>query len=152
MVNKMLTDEGMKDVDEYDSLPTVYLSGPIEHHPDNGVEWRERIPEAYPSFDYLNPLDSYSPDDVHKENVTARDIVENDKRMILDSDALLVQWPEGIEKCGTPMEILYAFNQGLEVAVWYIGSEPYEKWLQYHSHIITSNLEDCLNYLEVTLK
>jgi len=80
--------------------PTLYLAGPVQHADDHGVSWRETAAETAHSFETADPLDKYNVglDDleiVHggesgEGEVTPAEIVHNDKRLIDESDAILV--------------------------------------------------------------
>lgn len=109
--------------------PTVYMAGPITHAPDHGHDWREAIQQDYPEVDWLNPLDQY---DAHAsevevvytgeyidegDRVSTRAIVEHDKALIRQSDAVLCYWP-GYQSDGTAMELCYADESGVPVVVW----------------------------------
>jgi len=97
---------------------SVYLAGPIQHADNHGTNWREEIQEVYPDrFDWLDPLSKYDPtdpkvdfyfdeddrddlyelktqtaDDGSNKYVTPTDIVEGDKLVIDEADAILVGW------------------------------------------------------------
>lgn len=136
--------------------PTIYLAGPVAHADDHGVGWRETVEETASSFECANPLDKYHVglDDLeivhHKPpaegEVTPAQIVENDKRLIDDSDALLVGY-EVTQSIGTPMEVFYAHNTPKPIVLWVrddTDPETMSPW--YHAHVdaIEENLTNAL--------
>lgn len=145
----------------------VYLAGPIQHAPDDGKNWRNSIKEDFSSVNWEDPLDNYDfsldkyiwseqasdedYDDPEKEVVTAANIVEEDKEAIDKSDAVLVGWRTDISTCGTPMEILYAWQEDTPVIVWNRFSSPEPElspWLQYHSEWIVNERALAVSIIE----
>jgi len=136
--------------------PTVYLAGPVAHADDHGVGWRERVEDLVNSFETANPLDKYNVglDDleiVHdgpagEGEVTPREIVTNDKRLIDDSDAILVGF-EDVRMTGTPMEVQYAFATPKPVVLWIrddTDPEALSPWWHHHVSAIEGNLTSAL--------
>ena len=153
----------------------VYLAGPIQHADDNGVSWREEIKQEFSDSEYLewlDPLDKYNSatdaqyvprsewdeyDDL-QNLVTAEEIVEPDKEMIDESDAMLVGWSE-VPACGTPMEVMYQYmlNEITEthkpIVVWWRDADDAEShispWMEYHSTDIEDSRAAALSQLRV---
>lgn len=147
----------------------VYMAGSVHHADDGGHGWRDWIEQEYPDFEWVNPLDKYDGNAndiiVQRENcprgiattsemeiVSSAQIVESDKRMILDCDAVLVGWDPSVPACGTPMEVMFAWEQGIPVVVWLRGGQPdladVSPWLDYHADRIETDVEDCLDYID----
>lgn len=136
--------------------PSVYLAGPVMSPDDGGHGWRSHLEAEYGHINWLNPLAKYDgnatdvvwgidPDTTTvsdgQEFVHVDEIVETDKAMIDDADAVLVGW-QRCPSVGTPMEILYAYQQGLPIVVWHdpdtaAAGAPdtgeLSPWLTYHA-------------------
>jgi len=136
--------------------PTIYLAGPVADVADHGVGWRQNVSELVDSFEVNNPLDKYNValddlDIVHHRppgegEITPAQIVENDKRLIDDSDALLVGY-ETAESIGTPMEVFYAHSTPKPIVLWIRDDTPPEAlspWYHAHADAIEENLTNAL--------
>lgn len=111
--------------------PVIYLAGPVAHKHDGGASWREAIKDAYASepVEFRDPLSKYNvpaqdltvvdgtsdPDD--ELTVGTLEIVEGDKELIDESDAVLVGY-EPVRSIGTPMEVMYAYERDMPVGLW----------------------------------
>lgn len=149
---------------ENDKL-TLYLSGPIRKLEDNGEGWRNKIINEYSdSFDFLNPLDRYNPDeeeilndpinyseDSEKNQVIPSEYVTSDKIDIAKSDAVFVGLPEVISR-GTCMEMQYSYDIGKPFYVWTIDGQEESGWINYHAEVIDDNEEWLLKYIKDELK
>lgn len=158
---------------EADDRPNVYLAGPIQHADDGGHGWRDRVIDDHRSLQYLNPLDFFDggedkatilPEDVAEDYetekgeflITDEDLVEKDKRMVNEADALLIGFPEKVPAWGTPMEQGYAWENGMPtkpIAVWHgdIPNVELSPWIRYHATFASQSLLACVNYLEAEL-
>jgi len=138
------------------SKPSIYLAGPVAHVDDHGVGWRETVAETASSFETLNPLDKYNVglDDleiVHEPpagdgEVTPHEIVGNDKRLLDQSDAVLVGY-EAAQSIGTPMEVMHVFGTGTPVVLWIrddTDPEALSPWWHCHVSAIETNLTNAL--------
>lgn len=134
--------------------PTVYLAGPVQHTEDGGKEWRdETVTEYGDKFDFHNPLWKYNVplNDLEvvdgesgdgKGTVGTEEIVANDKKLIRNSDAVLIGY-QSVESAGTAMETMFAYKLGLPVVLWIRGSTPKQEvpiWYRYHTDEIRHNL------------
>jgi len=100
------------------SKPTIYLAGPVAHADDHGVGWRETVEDNVSSFHTANPLDKYNipvedltivrgdADASGDNEIHARTIIKNDKRLIREADGILVGY-EDVQMTGTPMEVCW---------------------------------------------
>lgn len=141
--------------------PVVYLAGPIQHAADNGHGWRDYVAAEVDAFEWLSPLDHGEPSDREYRlgEYDLAKLVETDKRLIDESDAVLVGWRR-IPSVGTPMEILYAYQREIPVVVWYEpeGSrEPVDEtelspWLRYHTGPVDSALSRCIEALREAVR
>jgi nucleoside 2-deoxyribosyltransferase len=111
--------------------PIIYLAGPVAHKEDGGASWREAIKDAYANepVGFRDPLSKYNvpaqdltvvngtsePDD--DTTVGTREIVEGDKELIDETDAVLVGY-EPVRSIGTPMEVMYAFERDIPIGLW----------------------------------
>jgi len=134
-------------VPEIDPKPTVYLAGAVQDHPDP-VEWREEVIERFSDrVAFKNPLGRYdcAPDELtvlpgHQDGgdpatVGVADIVETDKELLDDSDAVFVGYERSHASAGTPMEVLHAYERGLPVALCIQDDTMHHEipaWYRYH--------------------
>ncbi|MFC7323302.1 hypothetical protein ACFQMF_01780 [Halorubrum rutilum] len=142
---------------------TVYLAGPVAALDDGGAEWRERVGRDYgEQYDFQNPLAKYNvpvedltvvdgvsdPDD--HTTVGADEIVTNDKAKLLASDAVLVGYVD-TQSIGTPMEVMYAFEREMPVAIWIRDDTDImdlSPWYLHHASAITNSVEMALGRLD----
>jgi len=107
--NDLVADGGFK--------PTIYLAGPVQHADDHGVGWRETVTELVNSFETANPLNKYNipvedltivrdRPPMGDDEVSAAQIIESDKDLIREADAILVGY-EDVQMTGTPMEVCW---------------------------------------------
>lgn len=124
------------------SKPSVYLAGPIQHVDDNGHGWRDYVIARSDACHWLNPLDHAEPTDTEYElgEYDVAQLVETDKALIDQADALLVGWRR-VPSVGAPMEMLYAYERDIPVVVWMepegsraaIQERHLSPWLRYHA-------------------
>jgi len=149
--------------------PAIYLAGPVQHPDDSGRGWREYVEATFDtSADWRNPLAKYDvpagdveivsgppyEDDQRDDQISVAELVQADKQMIDESDAVLVGWSR-VPSVGTPMEVLYAFERSKPVAVWYepegsaerVGDKTLSPWLDHHAGIVSESFTDCMDYL-----
>lgn len=93
----------------------VYMAGPIQHSNSRGKGWRERVKSRYGSVDWVDPIDKYDSTDQAREWEDEQ-IVEEDKRLILDCDAVLLHH-ETVPSWGTPREQEFAVQHNIPVFV-----------------------------------
>lgn len=136
---------------------TVYLAGPVQHVNDHGTGWRDRVVESYSDgFDLLDPLDKYhvpvdnltltSVSTDADDEVSVGEIVTSDKAMIDDADAVLVRWMK-VPSCGTPMEVLYAYERDIPVVVCDLSEGRISPWMEHHATHLTDSLEEALSWV-----
>lgn len=143
--------------------PSIYLAGPVAALADGGAEWRERVGRDYgEQYDFQNPLAKYN---VPVEDLTVVDgvsdpgdpttvgadvIVEEDKAKLRASDAVLVGYVD-TQSIGTPMEVMWAFERDMPVAIW-IRDETdimdLSPWYLHHAGAITNSVEMALGHLD----
>lgn len=166
-VNVEIEDEISEKASEISPEKTIYLSGPIRYKQDNGSQWREKIIEDYPEYNFINPLDHFDPDadgleklkpsqeigDIDTENfdpekyILDSEIVNSDKLEISRSDAVLVGLYDVIAR-GTSMEIMYAFMMDIPVYVWTIDYQDASPWVTHHAEIVRPNREILMDAIE----
>ena len=137
-------------------MTTIYLAGPIQHAEDGGYGWRDRVKSEFDTHavEWSDPLDKYDgpaegviihngnpPEDAPPDAdlVSIETLVETDKRMVDNADAVLVGWDD-VPSAGTPMEVLHAHNQLTPVVIWYQGDAGLSPWMEYHSTFVTDTL------------
>lgn len=126
-----------------------YLCGPIEGCDDSEChDWRQDIiGAAFPRA--INPMRRdyrATVGDHARVEKYAGEIVVLDKRDIDACDVLLVRWMPDKPSVGSAMEILYAFEQGKPVVLWYTGNEGdfYSPWLAYHATTVVYTRDDAI--------
>jgi nucleoside 2-deoxyribosyltransferase len=107
----------------------VYLAGPIFGQSDEGCNgWRELLKLAAPDRMYfLDPMDR---DYRGQERTYWRDIVEGDKRDILNCDCVVANATK--PSVGTSMEIYHSFLFRIPIVVL-VEDGPVSPWLRYHA-------------------
>lgn len=136
----------------------VYLAGPVNFAADGGHGWRNMAEQEHPAFDWSNPLDEFDvpstdanlvyTDEVidNEDLVSSGAIVRSDKRKVRESDAVLVGWKD-VPATGTPMEVLYAWQWGIPVVVWYEG-ERLSPWMYHHATGVYDAFDDSIEALD----
>ena len=142
---------------------SIYLAGPVAALADGGASWRERVGREYgEQYDFQNPLAKYNvpvddltivdgvsdPDD--ETTVGTDEIVTDDKEKILKSDAVLVGY-EAVHSIGTPMEVMFAYERDMPVAVWIrddTGIMDLSPWYLHHATAVTNSIELALGHLD----
>ncbi|MCK9155114.1 MAG: nucleoside 2-deoxyribosyltransferase [Paludibacteraceae bacterium] len=120
----------------------VYLCGPINGCTDEECrDWRTYLKTKFK--DCVDPMDR---DYRGREDECVEEIVELDKKDILESDILFVNFPK--PSVGTCMEILYAWMNGKYVVVVCPNDMKISPWLKYHSAIIFHNFDDAISHLK----
>ena len=134
--------------------PAVYLAGPVAHLEDGGAGWRVEIADDYgDKFDFKDPLAKYnvSLDDLQvvegvsdpniDDTVGIDEIVLEDKRLLIQSDAVLVGY-SAVRSIGTPMEVMWAHERDYPIVLW-IRDDTYltdlSPWYRYHATVITDS-------------
>lgn len=150
------------------SITTLYLAGPVMHADDGGHGWRDEIKadiqhESFQTVEALDPLDKYSvgandveivePPSSGDNEVTCSEIVQADKQMIDDSDAVFVGY-EMVKQVGTPMEVIYAYQKNMPIGVW-LRDDTVETdlspWYRHHVDVIANRWKKAVSELEVQL-
>lgn len=149
-------------------MKSVYQAGSVHHATDGGHGWRDDLRDRFPNIVWVNPLDKYdgnandvliqrqhSPDGLvvpeGAEVVSSAEIVENDKEFVDESDAVLVGWSPSVPACGTPMEVLYAWETDTPVVAWIredVSFTEVSPWLDYHADYMTTTAENAVEYIE----
>lgn len=142
---------------------TIYLAGPVAAYQDGGASWRDEITGFFADdYDFRDPLAKYNipagdldvvdghsnPD--NPETVGVDEVVENDLRLIDESDGLLVGYTD-VPSTGTPMEVMYARERDMPVALWVRDETDFEAlpiWYRYHATALTTNVEMGLRHVE----
>ncbi|MFB6282569.1 MAG: nucleoside 2-deoxyribosyltransferase [Halobacteria archaeon] len=83
----------------------VYLAGPMTHNPD-GKKWRRQVKHSSTTVDWLDPVAEAKEDE---EDLEPETIVELDRGMLRDADAVLVG-DTGERSPGTWREVEYALS------------------------------------------
>jgi nucleoside 2-deoxyribosyltransferase len=117
----------------------IYLAGPIMNCTHEEIhEWREYVKNQLPGFEFYDPSQ-------FEEGLDSTKTVEEDKRLIDESDVVLVNlFKLGI---GTIMEIFYAWTWGKNILV---VTKDYKDncWLKYHTSFVFEDLDSALQLLK----
>jgi hypothetical protein len=135
-------------VPEIDPKPTVYLAGAVQDHPDP-LGWRADVTERFGDrVAFRNPLARYdcAPDELtilpgHQDGgdpttTGVADIVETDKELLRNSDAVFVGYERAHGSVGTPMEVLFAYERDKPVALCIQDDTMHHEipsWYRYHA-------------------
>jgi len=144
------------------SKPTVYLAGPVAELDDGGAGWRGDVEVEHGHlYDFRNPLSKYNvPVDgltivdgaTHGGDnvVSVSEIVEGDKHLLTESDAVLVGY-SAVRSIGTPMEVMWAYERDKPVAIWLrdgTACEDLSPWYRYHADLVTNSVKLALGSLD----
>lgn len=149
-----------------DFRPTVYLAGPIRHAENGGHDWRDDTIEQYSDqFDFLNPLDAFDttedqitwlqpgdvPDDYPETETVLepRELIQTDKQMIREADAMLLDAREHVPTYGTPREHEYAVQVGTPVVVRHDEGRRLSPWLIGDAEFLDPSLRQCMRHIYV---
>lgn len=111
-------------------MPKVYLSGPMQHLEDEGRRWREEVKQQYPGIEWLDPLDKAIEDekpddpDFWADPELSQDLMDGDKEMIDEADAVLLHRSDSVASHGAGREHEYASQEGIPVFVWSTVDDP----------------------------
>lgn len=147
------------------SKPTVYLAGPVQAKDDGGASWRNTVKQRFDDgYEFRDPLNKYNvpvedltvvsteSDSTHN-TVTVGEIVDGDKDLLSQSDAVLVGY-DRVRSIGTPMEVMWAYERDYPIAIWIrddtdvIDMSP---WYRHHADVIVPDVVTALENLEVRL-
>ncbi len=128
----------------------VYLAGPIEGCTDSECkDWRTKVISDMMSF--WTCLDPLRRDYRGKEHLS-KEIVELDKRDILLSDVLLVNFNfTGKPMVGSSMEICFAWENSIPVVVVFPGNSQVSPWLDYHALKICHTIDEAVKWINQNL-
>lgn len=128
---------------------SIYLAGPIQHVSDYGKGWREWLKNNHDEFEWVDPMDKYDTTDDVGQEWTNSDVVEDDLRMIDESDGLLAHW-DTVPTAGTPMEIFYARRTagGPVVIQTTLHEDDISPWVEYHADAIVETFEEAVDEFE----
>lgn len=134
--------------------PTVYLAGPMHDTEGHGKAWRALVRQDYSSFEWRDPWDKYDDSKSYEEcyeEWSAERIVQADLDLIDESEAVLAYWDYEANTCGTPMELLYAHQNGLIVVIVTSDCRDPPKWLIYVSDAIAESFDEGVRELREIL-
>lgn len=120
---------------------TVYLCGPIQNCTDSDCkDWRQHCIKNLNA----NCLDPMVRDYRGIEITHQKEIVENDKIDIDNSDILIVNYIK--PSVGTSMEILYAWERSKKIFI-VTPETNLSPWMLYHSHKIFKSFDEIIDYI-----
>lgn len=121
--------------------PLVYLAGPINGRSDAEVfDWRKDVArDLAPIADVLDPTVR---DFRGREDVSACDIVEFDKKDIDKCDVLLANAVS--PSVGTSMEVIYAWSHPMDKIVISVIPRNASPWLIYHSDYVVGTVPEAV--------
>jgi len=123
--------------------PLIYLSGTIDGIPEQETKlWRNYVKLAYPEYRYHDPAKRI----FKKFHPNAAEVVEPDKKEILESDIILVYYTRS--SAGTLMEIMFSYEHKKPVIlVNATGKEELSPWIRYHSTQVYMTIEYAMEYI-----
>lgn len=128
---------------------TIYLAGPMAGRSDiDAKKWRDymTIKLVDKNINIRNPMDRDYRNHVKFTEKDIKDIVEGDKNDIKRSDLVVVYYDR--PSVGTSMEILYAFERNIPVAIINAsGNDVISPWLTYHAEYITADIDQMIKYV-----
>jgi len=145
-----------------DDQTAVYLAGPIKQTSDGGTGWRQRVQTEYRDHDvtFVDPtdninvpgdeLDVVAEEPATESEVTVEEIVAEDKKMLRESDIVLVGYSD-VKSVGTPMEVQWAYGRNYYIFMWIRDDTPRDDlsvWYRYHCDYISDELDDVMNQLQ----
>jgi hypothetical protein len=120
----------------------IYLCGPIGGCTDEECKnWRDMVTKQ--GYETIDPMRR---DYRGREGDFSKEIVEEDKIDIFQSDMLLVNYIK--PSVGTSMEILFAWEQNKTIIVVTPKGTSISPWLKYHSHYIVNSFPEALKILD----
>lgn len=124
---------------------TVYLAGPINGCTDEEAKgWRDRVVGAVDGVTFIDPMER---DYRGAEDANVDEIVDKDKQCIDQCDILLANvWKPSV---GTAMEIMWAYERGLEVVLINESDGPMSPWLRYHSNCCLRSIDEAIEMLRL---
>lgn len=125
-----------------DAGGSVYLAGGILGLSDEEVGgWRRRAITLLAAAG-LGALDPMVRDYRGREDDCAQEIVDLDKRDILEAAAVIVNAVR--PSWGTAMEVIFAWERGIPVVAWVPAGTVVSPWLRYHSVAVVTTLEEAV--------
>lgn len=122
----------------------VYLCGPINGCTDSECrDWREDMKSIFGADNCIDPMRR---DYRGKEDTAFRELVELDKRDVLEADVLIVNYDK--PSVGTSMEVLYAWMHHKPVIVVCHPEAVISPWLRYHATKIVHSFERAVRCLQ----
>ena len=128
----------------------IYLAGPVAVKDNGGAGWRDRLAETYPDTEFLDPLAKWNAPaeelsiiegEAGADQVSVSEIVEADKRLVDEADAVLIGY-EHVRSVGTPMETHLAWQSDTPVVLWIRDGTAIgdiSPWYRYHVDAMTYN-------------
>lgn len=130
-------------------MKRVYLAGPIANCDDSECcDWRNYASKWLKKRKALgvDPMRRDYRDRDAIQNWQYREIIDLDKKDILEADALLVNWTR--ISVGTAMECCFAWERHKPIVVVRGAAVPLSPWLLYHSTVIVDTLDEGLAWLD----
>jgi nucleoside 2-deoxyribosyltransferase len=119
----------------------VYLCGPILGCSDDECKnWREKA-----TFEFDEVIDPMRRDYRGREEESYKEIVELDKKDILECDVVLVNFPK--PSVGTSMEVLFAWEQHKPIVVLTSKDVQMSPWMRYHASKICYHISDAIKFI-----
>lgn len=120
----------------------IYLCGPINACSDaEATDWREYA-KARLTRETLDPMRR---DYRGVEGDFMADIVELDKRDVLDCSAMMVFYPK--PSVGTSMEVLFGWELHKPIVVIDVSEKPISPWLAYHATVVVGSVDEAIEWL-----
>lgn len=123
----------------------IYLSGPV-HNSEDPNSWRLELQDEFGHYNFYNPYEEQK--ELFEEGYIYKGIMKQ-LRVIQLCDAILINYIEGKETWGTPVEMFWAYLNGVPVVTWSITDpDNLPPYLLVFSDYICEDIEEGLRRLD----
>lgn len=139
----------------------IYLAGPVEDS-DDPISWREKVIKEFGTYNFFNPLDQslvstlkmYEDENTRQEAIEYIEskIIQNDKRAVKLSDAVLINLKYSQDTSGTFHEQQIAWQMGKPIGIVIPeGEHPHDylrRFTYHHADVFGESCNEVIRKLE----